>query len=161
MADEYRAKASFLAAFPKFIEWPADAFPSKEAPLVLCVFGHFAFGTSLAELTLGASIRGRHIEVRWLHREQDLRTCHILFVSGSESKNYGSIFKALKGASVLTVGQTPDFLTSGGTIEFLVEAERLQFEVNMGAATDARLNISANMLALARHVVTRTVAAKS
>ncbi len=159
MADEYRAKASFLAAFPKFIEWPADAFPSAQAAFLVCVFGYFSFGTSLAEMTRGVTIRERHIEVRWMHKEQELHTCQIQFVSRSESKKYAGIFKALQGTSVLTVGETPDFLASGGASAPLIEADKLQFEVSMVAAADARLNISANMLA--RHVVTRAVAAKS
>lgn len=154
--NEYRAKAAFLAAFPNFIEWPPDAFPSQQAPIVLCVFGDFSFGTSLAELTRGTSIRGRAVEVRWIRKEQELRSCQILFVSRSEAKRYGKIFKALEGASVLTVGETPDFLASGGAIGFLVEQDRLQFEVSVVAATDAHLRISSNMLALARHVITGT-----
>ena len=160
-ADEYGAKATFLAAFPKFVEWPSDAFPSQQAPLLLCVFGDFSFGTSLAERTRGTLIRGRRVEVRWARKEQDLRSCQILFVSRSEAKRYERIFKAVEGASVLTVGETPDFLASGGAIDFLVAEDRLQFEINVGAATDAHLRISANMLALARHVITRTESTKS
>ncbi len=159
--SEYRSKANFLAAFPNFIEWPAEAFPSERAPLVLCVFGNFSFGTALAELTRGASIRGRKVEVRWQHKEQELRSCQILFVSRSEEKRYGQILKTIQGASVLTVGETPNFLANGGVIEFVVEETKLQFEVNLGAAQDARLRISSNMLALARHVVTRIEAAKT
>ncbi len=159
--DEYRAKATFLTAFPNFMEWPADAFSSQRSPLLLCVFGDFSFGTSLAELTRGTLVRGRRVEVRWAHKEQDLHFCQILFVSRSESKRYGRIFKAVEGASVLTVGETPDFLATGGAIEFLYEQDRLQFEVNVGATTDAHLHISSNMLALARHVITKTEAAKS
>ncbi|MHB8503076.1 MAG: YfiR family protein [Candidatus Acidiferrales bacterium] len=159
--DEYRAKANFLAAFPNFMEWPADAFPSAQAPLLICVFGDFSFGTSLAETTRGASIRGRRIEIRWARKERDLRACHILFVSRSEGKRYARIFKAIQGASVLTVGETPDFLASGGAINFLFDADKLQFEVNMAAAKDAHVRISSNMLALARHVVSRAEAAKS
>jgi hypothetical protein len=160
-ADEYGAKATFLAAFPNFVEWPSEAFPSQQAPLLLCVFGDFSFGTSLAERTRGTLIRGRRVEVRWARKEQDLRTCQILFVSRSEAKRYERVFKAVEGASVLTVGETPDFLGSGGAIDFLVEEDRLQFEVNVRAATDAHLRISANMLALARHVITRTESTKS
>jgi hypothetical protein len=159
--EEYGAKATFLAAFPKFVEWPSDAFPSEQAPLLLCVFGDFSFGTSLAEKTRGTLIHGRRVEVRWARKERDLRTCQILFVSRSEAKRYERIFKAVEGASVLTVGETPDFLASGGAIDFLVAEDRLQFEVNVGAATDAHLRISANMLALARHVITRTESTKS
>lgn len=159
--NEYQAKASFLAAFPKFVEWPPDAFSAEQSPVVLCVFGDFSFGTSLAAATRGTSIRGRSVEVRWARKQQDLRLCHILFVSRSEGKRYASIFKSIQGANVLTVGETPDFLASGGAIDFLMEGDKLQFEVNMGAAADAHLRISSNMLALARHVIPRAEAAKS
>ena len=159
--SEYREKANFLAAFPKFVEWPAGAFPSAEAPLLICIFGNFSFGTSLAELTRGALIRGRQVEIRWVRNEQELRTCHILFVSRSEGKRYAKIFKAILGASVLTVGETPDFMASGGAIDFLIEEDRLQFAVNIGAANNAHLRISSSMLALAHHVVTKMEAAKS
>jgi len=154
--DEYRAKAGFLAAFPNFIEWPPETFPSEHAPLLLCVFGDFSFGTSLAEVTRAASVRGRRVEIRWQHKEQDLRTCQVLFVSRSEAKHYGRIFKAVEGVSVLTVGETPDFLASGGAIDFLIAEDKLQFEVSIGAAAGAHLTISSHMLALARHVVTNT-----
>lgn len=159
--EEYGEKANFLATFPNFIKWPSNAFSSPDEPFVICVFGNFSFGTSLAETTRGAVNRGRHIEIRWAHREQDLRTCQIVFVSRSEEKHYGRIFKAIQGTSVLTVGETPDFLASGGAINFLFEADKLQFEVNIAAANDARLRISSNMLALAKHVVSRAEAAKT
>ncbi len=158
--DEYRAKASFLAAFPKFVEWPPEAFPSQQASLLLCVFGDFSFGTSLAAVTRGTSVRGRAVEVRWARKEQDLHACQILFVSRSEAKRYARIFKALEGASVLTVGETPDFLASGGAIGFLMEGDKLQFEVSVDAAADAHLRISSSMLALARHVIASTRAVK-
>ncbi|HLZ51147.1 MAG TPA: YfiR family protein [Candidatus Acidoferrum sp.] len=159
--SQYLAKANFLAAFPKFIDWPSEAFPSPQAPINLCVFGNFNFGTSLAEISRGITIRGRRLEVRWERDQQSLRTCHILFVSHSEEKRYAKILKAIEGASVLTVGETPDFLASGGAIDFLYEEDRLEFEVNIGAAADAHLRISSSMLALARHVVTSTDAAKN
>ncbi len=159
--DEYRAKAAFLAAFPKFIDWPQGTFPSQQAPLLLCVFGDFSFGTSLAEVTRGTAVRGRAVEVRWARKEQDLHACQILFVSRSEAKQYAKIFKALEGASVLTVGETPDFLASGGAIGFLMEDDRLQFEVSVDAAANAHLRISSSMLAEARRVVSKMQAAKS
>src|ERR1700676_1853419 len=139
--NEYQAKASFLAAFPKFVEWPPNAFSAEQSPLLLCVFGDFSFGTSLAAATRGSSSRGRRVEVRWARKEQDLRACHILFVSRSEGKRYASIFKSIHGANVLTVGETPDFLASGGAIDFLIAEDKLQFEVNIGAASDAHLKI--------------------
>lgn len=159
--SEYRDKANFLVVFPKFVEWPTEAFPSAQAPLLICVFGNFSFGTSLAELTRGAFIRGRQMEIRWVRNEEALRSCHILFVSRSEGKRYTRIFKAIRGVSVLTVGETPDFMASGGAIDFLIEEDRLQFAVNISAANKAHLRISSNMLALAHHVVTKVEAARN
>jgi hypothetical protein len=85
----------------------------------------------------------------------------LIRVSRPEAKRYGRIFKLLEGASVLTVGETPGFLESGGAIAFLLEGERLQFDINKSAADDVHLRISSNMLALARRVVVRTETAKS
>jgi|SRR5580700_8694531 hypothetical protein len=41
--NEYQAKASFLAAFPKFVEWQPDDFSAEESPFLFCVFGDFSF----------------------------------------------------------------------------------------------------------------------
>ena len=50
-SPEYYAKAHFLSKFPIFIEWPENALPAGHAPFLICVFGDFPFGTSLAEKT--------------------------------------------------------------------------------------------------------------
>jgi YfiR/HmsC-like len=159
--QEYRNKAHFLATFPSFIDWPESAFPSPESPFLLCVRGEFSFGTSLAELARSVSPHGRRIDVKWVHKDQDLRNCHVAFVSRSESKNYTKLLHSLEGAGVLTVGETPDFLGAGGIITFDLDRDVLQFEVNLVAADNARLKISSHLLTLARRVLSRTEAAKS
>jgi uncharacterized protein DUF4154 len=159
---EYRAKATFLANFPYFVEWPGEAFPSVEAPLLICVDGEFSFGTWLAQTTGTVSLHGRRIEIRWVRKEEDeLRACHILFVSRSEVKRYGIVLGLVRGASTLTVGETPDFLANGGTVSFSLQQGALQFEVNLGAADEAHLKISSKMLALAKHVLNPTKAAQN
>jgi hypothetical protein len=159
-AAEYRNKAIFLATFPSFVDWPDDVFSSTQAPLLICVRGDFSFGTSLAEVARGALAHGRRIEVRWAHKDQELRACHIAFVSRSESKHYAKVLQSLEGAGVLTVGETDDFLAAGGVIAFSFASDTLQFEVNLVAADRARLKISSRLLALARRVLNRTEAAK-
>jgi YfiR/HmsC-like len=157
---EYRSKAHFLATFPSFVEWPEIAFPSKDSPFLICVRGDFSFGTSLAELARDASPHGKRVEVRWVHNDQELRSCHIAFISRSESKRYAKLLQLLDGSGVLTVGETPDFLERGGAISFSFEGEALQFEVNLVAADSAHLKINSRLLTLARRVVNRTGAAK-
>ena len=159
-AAEYRSKANFLATFPSFVDWPESAFPSAQAPFLICVRGDFSFGTALAEFARGASPHGRRVDVKWVHKDQELRDCQIGFVSRSESKRYAKVLQAVQGAGVLTVGETPGFLAAGGIISFAVERELLQFEVNLVAADGARLKISSRLLTLARRVVNRTDGAK-
>jgi hypothetical protein len=96
-----------------------------------------------------------------VHSEQALRSCHVLFVSRSERKRCGKLFNAIRGAGVLSVGETPEFMASGGAIDFLIEEEIVKFEVNMVAASDAHLRISSNMLARAHHVVAKMEAVRN
>jgi hypothetical protein len=158
---EYRAKANYLAKFPNFVEWPENALPRGDAPFLLCVFGEYHFGISLAEITRGATIHGRRLEARWIPKEEDLHSCQILFVSRSEQRRYRHVLQAVSGQMVLTVGETPEFLESGGMMCFAMEQGTLQFEVNLDEANNAGLKISSRLLALARRVRTRTEAAKS
>jgi len=161
VALEYRNKASFLATFPSFIDWPGNAFPAAEAPFLVCVLGDFQFGTYLAEVTRSTAAHGRRVEVRWVHKDQELRNCHILFVSRSESKRYAKVLQVVQGADVLTFGETPDFLSAGGALSFSFLNEALQFEVNLVAANDAHLRVSSRLLALARRVVNNPESSKS
>jgi YfiR/HmsC-like len=151
--EEYRTKASYLATFPSFIEWPETSFSSPDAPLLVCVLGDFRFGTALAEFARGSSPHGRRIDIRWARKNDDLRRCHILFISNSEAKSYAGILKIVQRADTLTVGETTDFLSAGGMLSLLFQNESLQFEVNLAAANEARLQVSSKLLVLAQRVV--------
>jgi hypothetical protein len=160
VAAEYRAKANYLANFASFVEWPAEALPSGNTPFLVCVFGEFSFGTSLAELTRGTTVHGRRLEIRWVHKIQELSACQVLFVSRSVRKSYDQVLEAARGKMVLTVGETPEFLDAGGILTFAGKQGAIQFDVNLAAANKAHLRISSQLLALARRVVNRAEDAK-
>jgi len=161
ITPEYVAKANYLANFPSFVEWPPEALPTGKASFLVCVFGDFSFGTSLAESTRGAMVRDRHVEIRWVHKPQELSVCQIVFVSRSEKKNYNRALDAVRGRMILTVGETPEFLDAGGTVSFSSQQAGIQFDVNLDAARKAQLKISSRLLALARRVVNQAEAAKT
>jgi hypothetical protein len=135
--------------------------PPGPAPFLLCVYGDFTFGTSLAETTRGANVHARRVEIRWVRREQDLHSCQILFLSRSEQKRYGRILEALRGPAVLTVGETAEFLEAGGIMSFAMQQETLQFDMNLEGANKVHLRISSQLLALAHRIVNKTEAAKT
>ena len=149
-SNEYQIKAGFLINFIKFVEWPADAFGDEGASLVIGLIGDDPFGSALDEIVTGKTINGRRLEVRRLRWGQDLKGCHLLFISTSERKRLIQIFDALKGSSVLTVGETGQFNQQGGIINFVMDAKKVRFEINVATADRARLRISSKLLALAR-----------
>jgi len=158
---EYQIKAAFLYNFAKFVEWPADAFADPHAPLVLGIVGEDPFGSVLDKLVLGKTVNGRGLVIKKLKQGADLRNCHILFLSSSETKRVPQILESLQGASVLTVGERERFAQSGGVINFILEENKVRFEINSDAAARARLNISSKLLALARIVADQRHGAKN
>ena len=160
VTSEYRSEAKALSNIPSFIEWPPDTFASSEEAFRVCVYGNFPFGTVLSEVTRAGTAQGRRVEVLWVRKEGQLRQCQVLFISHSERKNYAKILAAVRGASVLTVGETSDFNECGGILEFAYEEEALRFDVNLAAASEAHLKISSRFLSLARRVLRTTEAAR-
>lgn len=150
---EYRQKAMVLTSLPKFVEWPAQAFPSPEAPLEICVYGSFRFGTGLAEAARGQIAHERRIEVRWVRREGELRSCHVLFLSGLDPARVSRTLEAVRGGPTLTVGELKEFLKLGGMVHLSSEDGRMYFDVSLESAGRAGLRISSKLLMLARHVV--------
>jgi asparagine synthetase B (glutamine-hydrolysing) len=100
------------------------------------------------------------VEVRWIHKDDELRKCHILFVSRSESKRYAKVLQSVQGADELTVGETSDFLSAGGALSVSFGDQALQFEVNLVAVSEAHLRVSSRLFALARRVVGKPGEAK-
>jgi hypothetical protein len=151
--SEYQLKAAFLFNFAKFVEWPEGAFSEPKAPLVIGVLGENPFGEHLERTVRGKTINGRPLTVRELHSPTEARDCHILFISNDEKPRLQKVFESLRGASVLTVGETEHFIDAGGMINFVLESGKIRFQVNDVAAKSARLKISSKLLSLAQHPI--------
>jgi hypothetical protein len=158
---ESRSKAAFLVTFPSFIDWPEGSFSAPNSPLFVCVLGDFRFGTTLAAVSHDAMPHGRRLSVRWIRKDEQIRGCHILFVSNSELSHYAKIIALVQGTSTFTVGETADFLAAGGMLSISFQKEAVQFEVNLASAREAHFRVSSRLLALAHRVVDQTESTKS
>jgi hypothetical protein len=147
---EEQIKAGFLFNFTKFVEWPSDRFADSMAPIVLGIVGETAVAKLLADVAVGKSVNGRPVVVKQLKEGQELKTCHIVFVSDSEEKRVHQVLEILKGTSTLTVGETPGFIQAGGMINFFTEENKVRLEMNLEAASHVRVKISAKVIAVAR-----------
>ena len=148
--SEYAVKAAFLFNFTKFVEWPERTFSGPQAPIVIGIIGDDPFGDSLMRIVAGQKAQGRAILIAKYRRGDDLRRSQILFISASERLRSAEILASLQDASVLTVSDIDGFAEAGGTMQFVVQENRVRFVVNLDAATQSKLRVSAKLLALAR-----------
>lgn len=146
VTQEYDLKAAFLFNFAQFVEWPAEVFVERGTPIVIGILGDDPFGRSLDAIVAGETIRNRPLVVRHYRAIEQVDTCHILFISSSETVKLEHVIKTLGRRSVLTVGETKDFTNRSGMIAFDVAQRRLRLRINLGAAHDARLTINSKLL---------------
>jgi hypothetical protein len=151
-AGEYQVKAAFLYNFAKFVEWPASSFRDGTAPFQICVMGRDPFGEGLLNITREKTVNGRRLEVDTVADLEHARSCHILFVASSAKMPMQQIIEGLRGASVLTVGDTKGFAEQGGMIDFVLQDDRVQFDVSRTAVEQAGLKISSKLLSVAKVV---------
>lgn len=152
LASEYELKAAILYNLTRFVEWPPAAYPDPQAPIVLCVLGRDPFRESLKARGQKQDANGRPVSIRRLKEENEIRDCHVLYISTSERKSMAQILSRLKGSSVLTVGEMSQFAAQGGIVQFTLEDKQVRFEINLDAASRMTLKISSRLLVLARIV---------
>jgi hypothetical protein len=151
-SPEYMIKAAYLLNFARLIEWPGDAFATRSSPITIGVLGSDPFGQGLDLTVEGKKISNRQILVKRLQWGQDLRQCQIVFISAADSSRIGELASRVGGLPVLIVSEGTDLAKRGATINFSIEDDRVRFEVNVEAAKRARLNISSQVLRVARIV---------
>jgi hypothetical protein len=154
---ENEVKSAYLYNFGKFVEWPAKATGVGEF-FPICALGDDNLGSTLETTIAGERINGKKVLVKRVARPQDAVSCRILFISSSEQNHIKEILAALDNTSVLTVSDMPQFTRRGGMIQFVVEANKVRFEVNLTSAERAGLTLSSQLLKVAIDVKRSTQA---
>jgi hypothetical protein len=144
-------KAAFLYNFAGFAEWPADVLPAGQ-PLTICVAGDDAVFSALDQTFKGRSLQGREVRVLSIKLDGPIRSCHVLYLSGFETKRCVQLFESLKGLAILTVGDGDQFAGSGGIAQLFTENNKMRFAINIASAQRARVQLSSRLLALAKIV---------
>lgn len=148
--SEYEIKAAFLYNFTRFVSWTNP--PEKELPLRVCVLGDNPFGDLLAPLA-GRKSQGRELEVRIIENIPNADSCHVLFISMSESRNLPIIITLANEQQMLTISDIPNFIRKGGIIGYIKQGNVIRFEINLQAANTAGLHINSRLLELALRVI--------
>ena len=151
-ANEFQVKAAYLYNFGRFVEWPDQNASGKGDGFEICVLGADPFGSTLDATLARETIAGKSVTAKRIAKPQDVDHCRILFISSSEQDHLKEVLMALDNASVLTVSDIPRFSERGGMIGFILDGDRVRFDVNLASAQDARLTLSSELLKVATNV---------
>ena len=163
---EYKLKAAFLYNFIKFVDWPEKKLANNNEQIVIGIIGKNTFGDAF-EPVKDKKVKGQEAIVKYyksfselekntddLNKTADeLKKCHLLFVCSSEKDKLIDIIDIVKNDNVLTVGETAEFLKAGGIINFLLEDNKVRFEISLIAARQSKLTIRSQLLRLATRVI--------
>lgn len=140
-------KAAFIYNFTKYIKWPI---PNINNSFKIGVLGDSPVIASLQKLASKKLVDNQPIEIIYFEAFQDLKFCHILFISESENKNFADILAALGENATLTISDSPDFSERGIMINFFIQDEMVKFEMNPTRVENAGLKASSQLQKLAR-----------
>ena len=149
---EYEVKAAYLFNFGNFVVWPAKSADPMGDSFPICVLGQDPFGPMLDATVTGEMIGGRKVVARRISRPQEALNCRIVFVSSSEEGQLKEVVSSLGKLSVLTVSDIPEFAQRGGMVQFVLEQNRVRFEINQTSAERAGMTLSSQLLKLATKV---------
>ena len=145
---EYEVEAAYLSNFGRFVEWPARPGAAND-PFYVCVLGQDYFGPLLDSALKGETIGSAPMAARRISGVEEAAGCRILFISTSKEPQLSATLAALGKLNILTVSDIPGFTRRGGMIQFVLDGNRVRFEINLAAAQRAGLTLSSELLKVA------------
>lgn len=144
--DVYQQKAGMIFAFLKQTKWPGRKVPGANVPFVVGIYGPDHVSSYLEELTAGQTVNGRAVMIKRVNAKEELGTCHLVYVSGMDAGRVATALREARHENVLTVGDTANFISSGGVIQFSDDGVRLGYDVSVDNAERERLKLGGFLL---------------
>ncbi|MCK5685535.1 YfiR family protein, partial [bacterium] len=76
----------------------------------------------------------------------------ILYISGIPDNKLNKLITSINDKAILTISDNPDFLSSGGIIQFVNIDKNIRFQINLTKAEKSKLLISSRLLRIASFV---------
>jgi hypothetical protein len=144
-ADVEELKAQVVARVLLFVRWPGDDVTAHR-DLHLCLLGESPFTTALQALD-SQPVNDRKLLVRRATVNQ-LADCQVVYIPAAQA----AMLAQLRTLPVVTLGDTQGLLERGAVFNLHIDGTRVGFDVGLGRARGASIEISAKLLRLARFV---------
>jgi hypothetical protein len=142
-------QAGFIFNFMKYTQWP-DA--QQTGTLLICNPDAPSRAANL-DILNERVIDSRVIKLLAPAPLDTLEACDVLLINAVTNKDIKNILRIVGRSSVLTISDAPDFALEGGMIQLEVQGGKIRFHINQGAAKNAGLELSSQVLRLAETVI--------
>jgi hypothetical protein len=133
-----------------YITWSRDALTPDNSPFVIAIVGKLsdAHEKQLSTYTGGdKKIHGRQVKVLRIDNCEEIGACHVLFVSNdATARQSEAALKSVGGRGVLTIGETGDFVRSGGVLALVPAGDEWMLELNPRAAKRQQLKVDVRLV---------------
>jgi hypothetical protein len=146
---EYELKAGVLYHIMEYVQWPAEVVSNNPATLQIGLIGEITFADAL-EVLNGKTIQGRQLIVKRISDLPSAASCQVIFIGGSEKPRIPEIVAEVKDRPILTVSEVEGFAEQGGMVNLMAGPNRIVMEINREVTGKAKLNISSQLLKLAK-----------
>lgn len=144
-AQNEKFKALFLYNFIKNIEWP-QAY--KQGDLVIGVLGSNAITKELETITGNQKAGNQSMKIKVFSNVDEVSNCHLVYVSPNKGNNISQLLSKITGSSTLVVSDSKGAIQQGSGINFIMDGDKLKFEISKHNIETKGLKVSASLLNL-------------
>lgn len=150
-----RVKAAFVLNIARFVSWPDEALDPQNRQLLLCLYRGNSLGAAV-ETIEGKMVNGRALQTSLVDSLAHSQTCNILLIGASEMQHFEEESRHAAERPLLTIGDLTDAALPPPHPHALVtlvrNGARIGFEINLAKARRVGLQMSSNLLKLAKIV---------
>lgn len=150
--NEYKVKAGYIYNFAKFMTWPAPYSVDQRGAFVIGVFDSGEAFSVIESVLKGKKIGEFPVLVKRIQDRNLHADLHVLFITRSINSLPNDYLDAVRSHGTLLVGESEDFATTGGIVEFMNENDRILLKINSELANRSGLKVSSNLLQIAKIV---------
>jgi hypothetical protein len=146
--QDAKYKALFIYNFTKQIEWPTS---EKSGDFVIGVVNNNELYDQLVSITTGKKAGTQNIIVKKMKGIEEVESCHILFLASyvSSGSNMETVLGKLNDKPTLIVTERSGSIQKGSCINFVIQDDKIKFELNKQAAVKRGLQVSSYLENLA------------
>jgi hypothetical protein len=150
-----KIKSAFVLNIARFVSWPPEALEHQGTELLLCLYRTNPFGEAIKSID-GRTVSGRLLRLKLVGSLPQGNLCNILLIGGNEMQNFEDESRREPDRPLLTIADLTDTDTlpthHPALVALVRNGSRIGFEINLVKARRVGLQMSANLLKLAKIV---------